>query len=192
MTSGQPTGCPLRESPLSEWRSQQQRFGPHLSWEFPSHLLTSVECSRDKSPRLQCQAFRSKLARQIRPRPRGYAWRSVRYPRAFPIWCARGQVADLVECGFMWECSKGIYRDFAPVRKTLNVAIQFVERRARDVQCSERCADVKARNRRNVSFFSLGFALAQTNKPETGRHSMFVILSAPPRAPLGCYRSVHF
>src|SRR5437763_11426745 len=46
-------------------------------------------------------------------------------------------VADLVECGLMGECSKGIYRDFAPVRKALNVAIHFVKRRARDVQCSE-------------------------------------------------------
>jgi hypothetical protein len=31
-------------------------------------------------------------------------------------------VSDLVKCGFMSECSKRIYSDFATVRKALNVA----------------------------------------------------------------------
>src|SRR5437764_64018 len=69
---------------------------------------------------------------------------------------AANSPVSTAECRMMGECSKGIYSDFAPVRKALNVAIHFVKRRARDVQCSERCVGVKARNRWNVSLFSLG------------------------------------
>jgi hypothetical protein len=37
-------------------------------------------------------------------------------------------VGDLVECGFLWEFSKGIYSDFAPVREPLNIPVQLVKR----------------------------------------------------------------
>ena len=160
---------PAAGVPLSEWRSQQQRFGPHLSWEFPSHLLASVECSHGKSPRPQGPMFRSKLKRQTRPRPRGYAWRSVRNPRVFRCAVPEDNVSDLVECGFMWECSNRIYSDFATVRKALNVAIQLVERCARNVQGTKRHVDVKAGNRRNVGVFSFGLRQHKPIRPKPER-----------------------
>jgi hypothetical protein len=68
---------------------------------------------------------------------------------------AESNVGNLVERGFMWECSKGIYSDFASVGEALNVAVQLVKRRARDVQGTKCRVDVKARNRRNGSVLPL-------------------------------------
>jgi hypothetical protein len=56
-------------------------------------VLASAECSHDRSPRHRGRAFRSKSARQTPLQPRGYVWRSVRYPQAFRMWCA------LEQCG---------------------------------------------------------------------------------------------
>src|SRR5258706_1097809 len=65
-------------------------------------------------------------------------------------------VCKFVECGFVWECGERAYSDFVSGRKALNVPVQLVEWRARDIQCAERCVEVKAGCRWNVSVFSLG------------------------------------
>jgi hypothetical protein len=56
----------------------------------------------------------------------------------------------------VWECGNGIHRDFATVRKALNVAVHLLKWRARDVQRSKRRVDVEIGNRRSISVLSLG------------------------------------
>src|SRR5215469_9271731 len=47
-------------------------------------------------------------------------------------------VSALVEGGLMWESGNRIHRDFATVGEALNVAVQLVKRRPRDVQRAKR------------------------------------------------------
>ena len=65
-------------------------------------------------------------------------------------------VCEFVECGFAWECGDRTYSDFVSGRKALNVPVQLVKWRARDIQCAKRRVEVKAGNRWNISIFSLG------------------------------------
>ena len=65
-------------------------------------------------------------------------------------------VCKFVECGFVWECGERAYSDFVSGRKALNVPVQLVKWRARDIQCAERRVEIKAGCRWNVSVFSLG------------------------------------
>ena len=55
----------------------------------------------------------------------------------------------------MWQGGKGIYGDFPPIRKALNVAVHLIKRCAGDVQRVKRRIDVKTGNRQNVHFFAL-------------------------------------
>jgi hypothetical protein len=71
-------------------------------------------------------------------------------------------VGNLVERGFLRECGERIYSNFSVPCKPLNVAVDFVKRRPRYIQCVERRIQVEARNRRNVGFFALGLC---ENKP---------------------------
>ena len=59
-------------------------------------------------------------------------------------------MSKFVQHGFMWKCSKRIHRDFSTEGEALNVAVQLVERRPRDVQGAKCGVNVKARNRRNI------------------------------------------
>ena len=65
-------------------------------------------------------------------------------------------VGDLMERRFVWERGNGIHRDFAAVGEALNVAVQLVKRRPRDIQRTKCRVDVKAGNRRNESVLPLG------------------------------------
>ena len=75
-------------------------------------------------------------------------------------------VGDLVERRFMRECGNGIHRDFATVGEALNVAVQLVKRRPRDVQGAKCRVDVKAGNRRNGSVFPLGLREHKPIRPK--------------------------
>src|SRR5215469_13575882 len=69
----------------------------------------------------------------------------------------------------MGQRGKGLYGDFAPIRKALNVAVHLVKRCAGDVQRAKRRVDVKTGNRRNVGFFSLGLRKHKPIRPKAER-----------------------
>src|SRR5205823_3664147 len=50
---------------------------------------------------------------------------------------SKNYVGKFVERGFMRECGKRAYGDFASVRKTLNIAVYLIKSRACDVQHPE-------------------------------------------------------
>ena len=66
----------------------------------------------------------------------------------------------------MRESGNGIHRDFAAVGEALNVAVQLVKRRPRDVQGAKGRVDVKAGNRRNGSVFPLGLREHKPIRPK--------------------------
>src|SRR5215469_4642837 len=66
----------------------------------------------------------------------------------------------------MWESGNGIHRDFATMSETLNVAVQLVKRRARDVQRTKCRVDVKAWNRRNGGVFPFGLRQHKPIRPK--------------------------
>jgi hypothetical protein len=78
----------------------------------------------------------------------------------------KNYVGDFVKCGFVGERRKGIHGNFPLPRKPLNVAVYFVKRRARHLQSTERCFQVKARNRRDVSFCALGLCEHKPVRPK--------------------------
>jgi hypothetical protein len=65
-------------------------------------------------------------------------------------------VGQFVQRRLMWESGDGIHRDLSAVGEALNVAVQLVKRRPRDVQRTKCRVDVKAGNRRNGRVLSLG------------------------------------
>jgi len=75
-------------------------------------------------------------------------------------------VSALVEGGFMWESGNRIHRDFATVGEALNVTVQLVKRRPRDVQGRKCRVDVKAGNRRNESVLPLGLCEHKPIRPK--------------------------
>ena len=66
----------------------------------------------------------------------------------------------------MRESGNGIHRDFAAVGEALNVAVQLVKRRPRDVQGAKCRVDVKAGNRWNGSVFPLGLREHKPIRPK--------------------------
>jgi hypothetical protein len=79
---------------------------------------------------------------------------------------SENDVGYFVEGGFMRECGKRAYGDFACSRKALHVAIYLVKWSARDVQCAERRIDGKAWSWRKVSVFSLGLRQHKPIRPK--------------------------
>jgi len=75
-------------------------------------------------------------------------------------------VGDLMERRFVWERGNGIHRDFAAVGEALNVALQLVKRRPRDIQRTKCRVDVKAGNRRNESVLPLGLCEHKPIRPK--------------------------
>ena len=66
----------------------------------------------------------------------------------------------------MRESGNGIHRDFAAVGEALNVAVQLVKRRPRDIQRTKCRVDVKAGNRRNESVLPLGLCEHKPIRPK--------------------------
>ena len=74
-----------------------------------------------------------------------------------------------MERRFIWQGCKRTYRDCAPVRKALNVAIHLVKRCAGNVQVAERGLDVKSGNRRSVCLFPLSLREDKPIRPKAER-----------------------
>jgi hypothetical protein len=75
-------------------------------------------------------------------------------------------VGDSVERGFVWERGKRIDGNLALPRKPLNVTVDFVKRRACNVQSLERRLQVEAGNRRNVGFLAFGLCEHKPVRPK--------------------------
>ena len=66
----------------------------------------------------------------------------------------------------MWESGKRIHRDLATASEALNVAVQLIKRRPRDVQRAKCRVDVKAGNRRDGSVFALSLRQHKPIRPK--------------------------
>ena len=66
----------------------------------------------------------------------------------------------------MWESGKRIHRDLATASEALNVAVQLIKRRPRDVQRAKCRVDIKAGNRGNGGVFTLGLGEHKPIRPE--------------------------
>jgi len=78
----------------------------------------------------------------------------------------KNDVGDFVKCGFVRERRKGIYSNFMLPRKTLNVAVYFVKRCARNTQSAECRIKVETGNRCNVGFFAFGLCEYKPVRPK--------------------------
>src|SRR5215472_14593573 len=66
----------------------------------------------------------------------------------------------------MWESGNGIHCDFTTASEALNVAVQLIKRRPRDVQRAKCRVDVKAGNLWNGSVFPLGLREHKPIRPK--------------------------
>jgi hypothetical protein len=66
----------------------------------------------------------------------------------------------------MRESGNGTHRDFTTASKALNVAVQLVKRRPRDVQGAKCRVDVKAGNPRNSGVFPFGVRDHKPKRPK--------------------------
>src|SRR5215471_9803966 len=66
----------------------------------------------------------------------------------------------------MWESGNGIHCDFTTASEALNVAVQLIKRRPRDVQRAKCRVDVKAWNRGNGGVFTLGLREHKPMRPK--------------------------
>ena len=82
--------------------------------------------------------------------------------------CAMSQdhVSQFVQRGLMWESGNGIHCDFTTASEALNVAVQLIKRRPRDVQRAKCRVDVKAGNRRDGSVFALSLRQHKPIRPK--------------------------
>src|SRR5215469_4726710 len=91
-------------------------------------------------------------------------------------------VSQFVQRGLMWESGNGIHCDLTTASEALNVAVQLIKRRPRDVQRAKCRVDVKAGNRWNESVFPLSLCQHKPigSKPEgvAGLHFGCLVLYA--------------
>ena len=75
-------------------------------------------------------------------------------------------MSQFVQRGLMWESGKRIHRDLATASEALNVAVQLIKRRPRDVQRAKCRVDVKAGNLGNGGVFTLGLGEHKPIRPK--------------------------
>jgi len=121
-------------------------FGFQPVLDVPAAELCSVESERFATD--QRDGFRFHLAQMARS--------VLTVHELFESRVSEHNVGNFMERGFVRERGYRIYSNFPMPCKPLNVAIDFIKRRTRDVQSAKRRIQVEAGNRRNEGFVALG------------------------------------